>query len=250
MTTRKGRPDEEFRAARSQQHPEPSPHNREAARALTDRIKVAVEAAWELIKQAYTERAWEALGYQSWDDYCTREFGTSRLRLPREERTEVVCSLRDAGLSVRAIASATGDHYSTVSRELGRVANATPGIAADPVADDFWADPFDYPDTEPVAATTRPTPGRAEVMPVIGMDGKTYQRKPLPQPAPKPWRKPPSYCDEFSRAVYDLERLVERFAGLVADDRYAIHRAALNRSCFLDLRVLLHEVITDLEPAL
>jgi transposase-like protein len=53
-------------------------------------------------------RSWSALGYESWDDYCTREFGTSRLRLPREERSEVVSSLRESGLSIRAIASATG----------------------------------------------------------------------------------------------------------------------------------------------
>jgi len=52
-----------------------------------------------LVKQAYTERAWDALGYASWDEYCTREFGTSRLRLPREERAEVVASLRESGLS-------------------------------------------------------------------------------------------------------------------------------------------------------
>lgn len=69
-----------------------------------------------------------ALGYTSWDDYCTREFGTTRLRLPREERTEVVASLRESGLSLRAIAAATGDHYSTISRELAGVANATPAL--------------------------------------------------------------------------------------------------------------------------
>ncbi|MFW0790428.1 hypothetical protein [Gordonia sp. CPCC 205333] len=71
------------------------------ARALTDKTKVGVEAGWHLIEQAYTERAWAALGYTSWDDYCTREFGTSRLRLPRGERSEVVASLRVSGLSDR-----------------------------------------------------------------------------------------------------------------------------------------------------
>ena len=88
------------------------------ARALTDRIKVGVEAVWDLITTAYTNRAWDVLGYTSWDDYCTREFGTSRLRLPREERSEVVASLRESGLSIRAIAAATGDSYGTVRNEL------------------------------------------------------------------------------------------------------------------------------------
>ncbi|WKX00724.1 helix-turn-helix domain-containing protein [Rhodococcus aetherivorans] len=65
--------------------------------------------------------------------------------LPREERQEVVASLRESGLSIRAIAAATGDHYSTISRELGRVADATP-------------------DAEPI--------------PITGTDGKTYKPKP------------------------------------------------------------------------
>lgn len=99
-----------------------------AARAITDRIKVGVEAVWELIKQAYTERAWESLGYTSWDDYCTREFGTSRLRLPREERAETLPSLRESGMSLRAIATATGLSKDTVQRELAGVSNETPAL--------------------------------------------------------------------------------------------------------------------------
>lgn len=77
------------------------------ARALTDQIKTGVEAVWHLITRAYTERAWSVLGYESWDDYCTREFGTSRLRLPREERAEVVASLRENGNPVPIPAVAT-----------------------------------------------------------------------------------------------------------------------------------------------
>jgi hypothetical protein len=73
----------------------------EQARFITDHIKTGVERVWELITEAYTGRAWVVLGCESWDEYCTREFGTSRLRLPREERAEVVASLRESGLSNR-----------------------------------------------------------------------------------------------------------------------------------------------------
>ena len=114
------------------------------ARALTDRIKVGVDAVWELIKQAYQSRAWSALGYSSWDDYCTREFGTSRIRLPREERQEVVASMSEMGMSTRAIASATGNSTRTITKDMREVSQST---------------------------TPTPTP-------VIGMDGKTYTRKP------------------------------------------------------------------------
>lgn len=88
------------------------------ARALTDRIKLAVDGIWELIKIAYEGRAWTVLGYDSWDDYCSGEFGTARIRLPREERAEVVASLRESGLSTRAIAAATGESQATIQRAL------------------------------------------------------------------------------------------------------------------------------------
>lgn len=97
------------------------------ARRLTDSIKTAVAWTWDLVQEAYFGRAWEALGYLTWDAYCEAEFGTSRLRLPREERSEVVGSLRDAGLSLRAIAAGTGLSKDTVARELAAVANETPG---------------------------------------------------------------------------------------------------------------------------
>lgn len=123
------------------------------ARDLTDQIKTGVSALWELIKKAYITRAWEVLGYSSWDDYCTQEFGTSRIRLPREERREVVSSMREVGMSTRAIASATGAGYGTIARELSRDPNGSPS-------------------------------------PVTGTDGKTYNPQPQPEPEPEPGPEP------------------------------------------------------------
>ncbi len=57
-----------------------------AARALTDKINTLVENAWHLIVQAFQERAWAALGYNTWDDYCAAEFAGARLRLPHTTR--------------------------------------------------------------------------------------------------------------------------------------------------------------------
>lgn len=106
--------------------PAPATLTKAEARTLTDSIRAAVETVWELVVRAYTERAWDALGYASWDDYCGAEFDT-RIRLPREERREVVGSLRESGLSIRAIASATGMGRGTVERELQAVVpNGTP----------------------------------------------------------------------------------------------------------------------------
>ncbi len=100
----------------------------EAARDLTDQIRVDLERVFELIKAAYQGRAWVALRYASWDDYITREFGNLHLRPPREKRQEVVRSLSEAGLSIRSISSATQLGDGTVRRALGRpsVPNGAP----------------------------------------------------------------------------------------------------------------------------
>lgn len=147
----------------------------EEARIITDRIKVAVEAAWELIVQAYQARAWAALGYSSWDDYCTREFGTARIRLPREERPEVVASLRDAGLSIRAIQAATGISQPTVIKDLRQ---------------------------NEVLNSLAPENGSE----VTGTDGKTY---PVRQPAPRP--KKPDTLRAVAVALHKLDVAAEAF---------------------------------------
>lgn len=162
------------------------------ARRLTDKIKVGVEGVWHLIEEAYTSRAWAALGYKSWDDYCTREFGTSRLRLPRENRPEVVASLRESGLSVRAIVAATGAGVGTVHRALTGVPNGTPApqASAEPAAG--FADPADA-ETEVAASGVTESSAESLAGPftprssVTGTDGKTYpvaRRQPArPRPA-------------------------------------------------------------------
>lgn len=95
--------------------------NADDARKLTEEIKTSGDRLWELITQAYLNRAWQSLGYEDWDAYCASEFGESRLQLPREKRQEKVQSLRSAGLTIQAIASVTGAGTSTVSRDAGDV---------------------------------------------------------------------------------------------------------------------------------
>lgn len=116
----------------------------EEARDLTEKLRTALSVSWELVKEAFRRRAWAALGYESWDDYCVHEFDDLRLRLPREERREVVVSLREAGMSTRAIASATGVSKSTVSDVLNAgVRNRTPA----PESSVPRVDPADYRDS-------------------------------------------------------------------------------------------------------
>lgn len=117
-----------------------------------ERIRTALSVSWDLIKDAWKAFDWQALGYPSWDAYCDGEFGTSRIRLPREERREVVSSMREIGMSTRAIAAATGMSHRTAARE---VAAGVPNDTPDPA-------------------------------PVTGMDGKTYTQPERPRATAMP----------------------------------------------------------------
>lgn len=188
------------------------------ARDLTDRIRVGVEAVWELVKQAYVSRAWSVLGYDSWDDYCTREFGNSRLKLPREERSEVVASMREIGMSSRAIAAAIGSSQDTVNRALAEgERNRSP----------------------------------QSVAPIVGTDGKTYQPKPPAQePEPRSPRRRP-ITDAFFDATYTLTKDTARIARLAADDRFGKNSDQIAGSHLSDLvraRDAVQRVIDLLTP--
>lgn len=183
------------------------------ARRLTDRIKVAIEGTWLLIQEAYVSRAWAVLGYDSWDAYCAEEFKGARLRLPREERQEVVASMRESGLSIRAIATATGMGIGTTARAVtaSGVPGGTPEVqgidgktypAARPAEPNMWFEPAD---DEPAQTTVADHAPIETVTPTA-----TPKRRPLP--------------DAFTDAALDLARTAERLGRLVDDDRWARNR--------------------------
>jgi transposase-like protein len=176
----------------------------EQARALTDRIKIAVEGTWQLIREAYTSRTWAVLGYDTWDAYCTAEFGETRLKLPREERQEVVASLRDSGLSTRAIASATGLARNTVMRDLAQ---------SEPVETVLSLDGRPRP-------ASRPTPDpHVWIEPGAEVVDAELVDEPV---APKVKRRP--LPEAFTDAGRDLTRAAERLARLTEDDRFPKNR--------------------------
>ncbi|QHK22094.1 hypothetical protein GU243_23245 [Pseudarthrobacter psychrotolerans] len=99
------------------------------ARELTRQIRVALEHSYTLIIAAYRGRAWSPMGYSSWDAYCQGEFGNLALQPPREERQNVIMSMREAGMSIRAISSGTGIGRGTVERELSEAAPTFSGVS-------------------------------------------------------------------------------------------------------------------------
>lgn len=123
------------------------------ARMLTDQIVGAANDLWELVRLAYTGRAWAALGYESWDDYLSTELIDAQWAVARDERPQVVGLLREAGMSIRAIAATVGASSGTVHGIL---------------------------DAEEVDLDAE----------IVGTDGKTYKPKRKPRP-PKGEKKEP-----------------------------------------------------------
>ena len=224
---------------------EPAPLSQAAqARQLTEKIRGAVERTWQLIEQAYETRAWHALGYRTWDEYCDREFGTTRMRLPREERREVVASMRERGMSTRAIASATGVARNTIKSELRQVGQVDPPAPPDPEAEPV--------ETPPLRVERSPAPPPPEPTTITGTDGKAYtvhapvsrKRSPLPK--------------QLERLLPELPRMTNRLNALHQDDRFNANREALAMIARGELKHLaeaahdfadaVQEFVNDLQP--
>ncbi|WP_067704504.1 hypothetical protein [Nocardia jejuensis] len=201
------------------------------ARELTENIRRGVEQVWALVTHAYACRVWTVLEYDSWDAYCSVEFDGARLRIPREERSQVVESLRESGMSTRAIAAATGLGYGTVQR----------GIA------ELSGDPNGSRDS------------------VVGLDGKQYQPKPVDRDtitvpdsaeeqsdqdeAPASPRRRRPLTDSFDTARADLLKKTDALARIAADERFERHADQLAhrfRSDLLRARDALQAVIDRL----
>ena len=152
----------------------------EQARDLTDAICRDLGAMWEKIVRAWEGQAHKALGYGSWQAYCSAEFDTDHLALPRSERPAVVGMLRNAGMSTREIAAAVNVDRKTIQRD----APAT-NVAPEP----------------PVVTPVKPP----EVV------------RPAPPLAPRVVVQPPAEDEDekFTKALVErLARDIYRFAGM------------------------------------
>lgn len=88
------------------------------------------DALKHLIEVAYTQRAWVALGYDSWKAMAEVEFDSARLWSDREERRAIAQHLLNSvGMSTRAIGDVLGVNSSTVSRDLATAASASVATA-------------------------------------------------------------------------------------------------------------------------
>lgn len=149
------------------------------ARELTDQIAEGLADVQQLIVQAWEGQAWRALGFASWDAWIDANFRGLQLRPPREQRSEVVQSMREAGMSIRAIAQATDLSVGTVHEaDRAGVQNRTPD---DPPASN-----------------------------VVGLDGKRYSAASAPLAEDDEGDASGMSLDELGIPLLDLSQLPGR----------------------------------------
>lgn len=178
------------------------PLTRDEADRLDKRLRLMAGSAREgmekvgrLLDEAKAGRVHEVLGYPSWPAYVADALGGT-LHLSRDARQAMVALMSSEGMSLRAIATATGVSKDTVCRDLAQVSHdETPAGQPQPSA----------------------TPGT-----VTGLDGKAHPRhRPAPTPtnASKPRRPPRKPIGAtFSVAHQDMEKAVAKLRQIADDE--------------------------------
>lgn len=80
------------------------------------------------LAETYRSRGWTALGHDSWESYCTEVLSADHAHWDRDQRHEIVASLRAEALSIRAIAAVVGVHSSTVAVDLKTIGGEAPTV--------------------------------------------------------------------------------------------------------------------------
>lgn len=248
------------------------------ARRLTLRIGLLLDSAAGVldnlsasIREARDRRADLALGYESWAEYATAEFGDRTAGLAPAIRRELVASLSvevegSPALSTRQIAPAVGVSRDTISKDRARQVSddLTPALAIDVNADRASGvqelntseqTVQEAPRAAPAAAVLPPfDPATGEVLDapaprpaVLGLDGKTYT-----PPEPKPRRS--ALIDAIRPQAERVWNAAIELRGAVGDDRFSANRTSISevvlprvRAAALDLTAFLAEL--DLSPA-
>ena len=203
----------------------------EEARRITERLRTKVlhireqmDGLGELIARAKTGQVWQVLGYKSWTAYVAEVMGEQPMRLPREQRRELVSYLAGEGMSTRAIAPVIGTDQSTVVRDV-QATDANASVEQPQSGSAEIAAPEELYSSAP--APIRPAT-------VVSLDGRI---RPASQPAPavdrqtgeitptapsvprrKPWR------DLADVALLKLDAAIAAVEAAVSDDRFTTHK--------------------------
>lgn len=218
--------------------------SQQEARDLTNRINEHIEAVVHhvdeysrLVARAWHGRAWESLGYESWDEYCKAEIPV--IANVEENRRPVVAALRKEEMSIRAIASATGTGRGTIHRDISTVPSGTVGKITGVNGKTYTVKPKPAPEPPIVDAELEPEETElptATALPQSDLD-ELNAEPPTWQPAghlrdtdladlkktkeepQKPRRTP--ITDDATRIGWEIRKAAEKLEKLTNDDRWS-----------------------------
>lgn len=144
------------------------------------------DRAWSLVEQAVEGGGHLELGYRSPGDYLHQEFDGVLSGLDVTSRRVAVRTMTDWGLSTRAIAQPLGVSRETVRRDAAGDTSVSPAPPLPTFAEhveEFVSARDALAESEAIDVPAKVECDRPRPTPVLGRDGKTYQR---PTPSPKP----------------------------------------------------------------
>jgi hypothetical protein len=150
------------------------------ARAVTNRIKGHLENLWVDVLAAWLGEAHIALGYTSWKTYCSTEFGSDYLRVPKGERQRIVALLAEHEMPASSIAATINASHVTVHKDLKELEETGQFVGSEKIRDDAG-----HYRTRRVDTDYRPTP------------------EPADQPKPEPKPEPPAEQPEQDEPITD-----------------------------------------------
>lgn len=214
------------------------PLDDDAARRITERIRRKaltirdnLEGLQRLVEEAKAGNVHQVLGYPSWTAYLSETLGSEPLRLPRDQRQELVGYLAGEGMSSRAIAPIAGVSQQQVVRDRQVTHEVSP--APNPEDEDTYSDLVigdqDQFERALTQARAEEDLGRENVArhlqsivydrpKVVGLDGKTYTGAEPQKVRRRPW--PAAAAD----ATYRLDKVTTTITNLVLDDRFPTYR--------------------------
>jgi len=181
----------------------------ERIRAIALTVKDQLENLQTLLDEARDGEAWRVLGYASWTAYLADVMGEQPLRLPRDERQQIVGYLAGEGMSSRAIAPIVGATHSTVQQDVkagGRNLPPEPTVntATGEVSADYVTDQADLNTALADAGFETESETPAPAQSITGRDGKQYAR-----PEPKPAENKERPGSAMSATEADQDRQVQ-----------------------------------------
>lgn len=156
-------------------------------RRLVKQVDDQLSQVRRLLDEACRGQIHQTLGFTSWTAYVA-DVLSGTLELSGDTRRDIHHLMADEGMSLRAIATATGVSKDTVSRDLAQVSHDE-------------------------------TPAEAAPATVTGLDGKMHPRhRPAPTRTNKHRRAP--LPDQFGVVVAGLKHNVNSLEKLIKDDRF------------------------------